>query len=183
LFEKDRLFPSEWREVLLLLAGVLYDQGEDKLNHLVNAVITRELPNAAEIKYLPQLARAVSLLGGMVNDLRVFAFQPENRQYTPMVQKVMAIFDKDHYQTVLLRIRIEAADTLGRVGDPRFSGDPESLWVKIPGGAFWMGIQKEHPGGQNYDEMAYGDENPVHQVKLSPFWMGKYPVTQGCSVL
>ncbi len=39
--------------------------------------------------------------------------------------------------------------------------------VYIPGGSFLMG-SKEGP---------YDDERPVHRVTLSPFWMGKYPVT------
>jgi formylglycine-generating enzyme required for sulfatase activity len=41
-------------------------------------------------------------------------------------------------------------------------------FVWVPGGSFKMG---SNSGG--------GDEKPVHQVKLSGFWLGKYEVTQG----
>jgi formylglycine-generating enzyme required for sulfatase activity len=41
--------------------------------------------------------------------------------------------------------------------------------VEIPGGSFIMGALRE--GG-------YVDERPLHQVFLSGFWLGKYPVTQ-----
>ncbi len=39
--------------------------------------------------------------------------------------------------------------------------------VLIPGGKFMMGDNTHHP-----------DEQPIRQVTLSPFYMGKYPVTQ-----
>ena len=39
-----------------------------------------------------------------------------------------------------------------------------------PGGTFWMGAQKEDPGGQNYDQAARYNEGPVHEVTLSPFF-------------
>jgi formylglycine-generating enzyme required for sulfatase activity len=39
--------------------------------------------------------------------------------------------------------------------------------VLIPGGTFMMGDDKHHQ-----------DEQPIHQVTLSPFYMGKYAITQ-----
>jgi eukaryotic-like serine/threonine-protein kinase len=39
--------------------------------------------------------------------------------------------------------------------------------VSIPGGTFMMGDDRHHP-----------DEQPIHQVTLPPFYMGKYPITQ-----
>jgi len=41
--------------------------------------------------------------------------------------------------------------------------------IAIPGGLFWMGSR----AGEGYD-----DERPQHMVRVPPFWMGKYPVTQ-----
>ncbi len=38
--------------------------------------------------------------------------------------------------------------------------------VRLPGGEFLMGSEE------------YDDEKPIHRVKLSPFHIGKYPVTQ-----
>jgi energy-coupling factor transporter ATP-binding protein EcfA2 len=43
--------------------------------------------------------------------------------------------------------------------------------VEVPGGEFWMGS----PEGE---EGAYPNERPQHKVKVSPFLMGKYLVTQ-----
>jgi formylglycine-generating enzyme required for sulfatase activity len=51
--------------------------------------------------------------------------------------------------------------------------------VLLPGGTFWMGAQRDDANRPNYDPQAESDEGPVHQVTLSPFFIGKYEVTQG----
>ena len=43
--------------------------------------------------------------------------------------------------------------------------------VEIPGGEFWMGSPEREDG-------SHPDELPQHKVKISPFLMGKYLVTQ-----
>lgn len=50
--------------------------------------------------------------------------------------------------------------------------------IFIPGGPFFMGSQNENPSAQNFDEDAYGDEQPVHEVTVGDFWMAEFPVTQ-----
>jgi formylglycine-generating enzyme required for sulfatase activity len=89
----------------------------------------------------------------------------------------MGIFDKATFRSIPVQIREEAADVLGRVGDPRFDRE-RGLWMPIPAGKFWMGAQKDNPKWRNYDEDAYGPESPVHEVELTKdFYIGKYPVT------
>jgi len=41
--------------------------------------------------------------------------------------------------------------------------------VFVEGGSFMMGN----------DDSEYDDEKPAHEVKLSDFYLGKYPVSQG----
>jgi formylglycine-generating enzyme required for sulfatase activity len=53
------------------------------------------------------------------------------------------------------------------------------VFVRLPGGRFWMGAQRDDPAGQNYDPHAEPDEGPVHEVTLSSFLISKYEVTQG----
>jgi formylglycine-generating enzyme required for sulfatase activity len=58
----------------------------------------------------------------------------------------------------------------------------KDLWVHIPAGRFWMGAQKSDPTSRNYDEDADpgnlgNNEWPVHEVELSEYWIGKYPIT------
>ena len=50
--------------------------------------------------------------------------------------------------------------------------------VLLPGGSFSMGAQGD-PTGPNYYEAAKGDEGPVHEVTLQPFFISKYEMTQG----
>ena len=44
--------------------------------------------------------------------------------------------------------------------------------VSIPGGRFLMGSPETETGRKN-------NESPQHQVTVAPFFMGKYPITQG----
>jgi formylglycine-generating enzyme required for sulfatase activity len=53
------------------------------------------------------------------------------------------------------------------------------VFVLLPGGTFLMGAQPSDPERPNYDPGAEGDEMPVHQVTLSPFFISKYEMTQG----
>jgi formylglycine-generating enzyme required for sulfatase activity len=175
LFDDDRVYRPEWREVMLLLAGVLHKQGKSRINYIIDEIIARG-PQEGNEKTLPELAKEVALLGGIVNDLSPYKFEPSNIRYKEIVQSVMGIFKKETFRTIPVEVRIEAADALGRVGDPRFDRE-EDLWVHIPAGSFWMGAQKSDPRGWNYDENAYDNESPVHEVELSAYKIGKYPVT------
>jgi formylglycine-generating enzyme required for sulfatase activity len=51
--------------------------------------------------------------------------------------------------------------------------------VFVRGGIFWMGAQKSNPNGQNYDSEAEPEEDTVHGVTLSDYYIGKTEVTQG----
>ena len=42
-----------------------------------------------------------------------------------------------------------------------------------------MGAQASDPDGQNYDPQTGGNEGPVHEVTLSPYFLSKYEMTQG----
>jgi formylglycine-generating enzyme required for sulfatase activity len=58
-------------------------------------------------------------------------------------------------------------------------GDMGFVLVLLPGGTFWMGAQQDDASKPNYDPQAHIGEGPVHQVTLSPFFVGKHEVTQG----
>jgi len=172
LFDKKYLYQAEWRELVLLLGGVLYQQGLEKINHLLDAMITRA-PEATP-KNLPKVAETVALLEGMVHDLSPFEFKPAHTGYPALVNSVMGIFDKALFRRIPVAVREAAADALGRVSDPRLVNDP---MLEIPGGTFLMGSQKKK--GENFDQEADTDEGPVHPVSLSRFFIAKYPITVG----
>jgi formylglycine-generating enzyme required for sulfatase activity len=180
LFQGNRLYHPEWREVILLLGGVLHKQGKGRINYLVDSIIEAG-PQESNHNTLLDLAKEVALLGGIVQDLSPYRFEPFNPHSKEITQSVMGIFDKATFRSIPVQVREEAADALGRVGDPRFDTEKD-LWVHIPAGRFWMGAQKSDPTSRNYDEDADprnlgNNEWPVHEVQLSEYWIGKYPVT------
>ena len=74
--------------------------------------------------------------------------------------------------------RAEAGNTLAHLGDPRpgvsvdpQTGLPDILWCEVPAGPFIMGSDKKR------DPQAYDDELPQHEVTLSAYSIGKYPIT------
>lgn len=171
LLAGDRLYRPEWREVLLLLAGILHvKQGRDKVDGLFRAVLEALKPKAS----LAQRARCAGLLGAMLQDLRPLAYQPADPRYQEVLGSVLGIFDPQKSRRVSLQERLEAAEALGQAGDPRLR---EDNWVTIPAGTFRMGAQKTDPWRPNYDPEADEDEVPVHEVTLGAFQIGRYSVT------
>ena len=75
-----------------------------------------------------------------------------------------------------------------QTGEPAVRGEDGTLeltersglvLVLIPGGTFWMGGQLADPAGQNYDPQAEEIDGPVHEVRLLPYFLSKYEMTQG----
>jgi len=77
LLKAGRIYRPEWREVALLLGGVLYKQGKDKVDGLVSAVLAK----LGERPSLSQQARCVGLLGAIARDLRPFDYKPTDPRY------------------------------------------------------------------------------------------------------
>ena len=171
LFEEDRLYRPEWREVLLLLAGTLHvKQGRAKVDGLVRAVLGR----MGERPSLARKAQCSGLLGAMLADLRALAYQPPDGRYQEVLNDVLGIFDARQAERIDILVRLEAAEALGQAGDPRLR---EANWVTIPARSFLMGAQKNYPDKPNYDPDAREHEGPVREVRLEAFQMGRYPVT------
>ena len=57
----------------------------------------------------------------------------------------------------------------GNIHRETIKGGPSFDMIWVEGGSFQMG---------GTDEEAYDEEKPVHQVKVSGFYLGRYPVTQ-----
>jgi formylglycine-generating enzyme required for sulfatase activity len=167
--KSGRLYHPEWRETMRLLGGLLRQQGPAKIEGFFQAILDR----LGKQPTLVQRARCVALLGGMMRDLKRMGWEPKSREYEGTVRTVMGIFGTGA-EAIDIRTRIEAADALGQVGDPRLE---EDNWVTIPPGSFFMGAQKRNKKRPNYDPEADDDEPPVHEVTLRGFRMGRYPVT------
>jgi formylglycine-generating enzyme required for sulfatase activity len=168
-----KVYLPEWREVMLLLAGILHQQGREKVDNLVRAMIAQ----AGDRATLADKARCAGLLGAMLRDLEPVGYGPLNDRYQELLHQVMGIFDRERSQTVPIETRVEAADALGQAGDPRLDPHRDDYWVTIDAGEFLMGAQSKSPNELNYDPDADEDEAPVHSVYLDSFRIARHPVT------
>jgi formylglycine-generating enzyme required for sulfatase activity len=81
---------------------------------------------------------------------------------------------------IVFRYRFESLG-LNAQGFPEYRHRQTGMiFVRLPGGTFWMGAQKEDPKGRNYDPDVPWPalEGPVHEAKLSSFLIAKYELTQ-----
>jgi formylglycine-generating enzyme required for sulfatase activity len=170
LFDEGKLYLPEWRETVLLLAGILCKQGQERIDGFLGAILDCLGSDAP----LPARASAVGLIGRILQDLRSWNYRIGDQRYQQNLDRMIEIFDAKRVHEIDFQTRLEAAEALGQAGDPRLEKDN---WVPIDGGTFRMGGQQSDPKGKNYDPEAYKDESPVHQVEVSPFRMGRYPVT------
>lgn len=178
LLGSPRLAQQEWREVVLLLAGVLNHLGPQRVDGMFKAVLGL-LGSKAKLDHKARLA---SLLGSVLYDLSPSDYRPPDDRYSDHLLKVMAVFDARRSRQIPIDQAVAAAEAIGQADDPRFLDlNSPALWVKIPAGTFWMGAQKKDPEERNYDPEARGEEDPwseapVHRVKLGAYHVGRYPV-------
>ncbi|MBM3726976.1 MAG: DUF4062 domain-containing protein [Acidobacteria bacterium] len=165
LLRDGNAFRPEWRETVLLLAGILLAHGVAHVNKLVKMLIDAR---GRKIE-LEHRAALVGLVGGIVRDLETLKYVPEDERWKPLAQSILGIFEKEQARGIPFADRLDAAEALGRAGDPRLQN---TVWIELPGGTFLMGAQKVDPKGAGYDP-----EEPVHRVTVSAFKLAKYPVT------
>ena len=197
LSRPGKLYQPEWREAILLAAGILHHHGVARVDAMFSAVlkqlyrrrwrIQRILSSVCRMLtlgrfghdyWLADQAQCFGLLGAAVRDLTPVKYQPGDPRYQEVADSVMGIFDAERSRSVDIKVAIEAAEALGQAVDPRFAHSMlDANWVTIPEGDFLMGAQDSHPSKPNYDPNAYGDESPVHKVRLEAYRIGKYPVT------
>jgi len=99
----------------------------------------------------------------MLWDLTPLNYQPSDSRYAELLTSVLGIFDVERASSMDFDARFQAAEALGRVGDPRFS---TPNWISIAGGEFVMGDSRFRP-----------EDQPEHRVLLNPYEIGRYPVT------
>lgn len=171
LLDDDRWLKQEWREVVLLLPGVLIRNGMKRVDAIFDAILNQ---TEKDLCPLTVRARALGLIGSAMRDLRAWNYRlPNDARYATLLYHTRSIFNVVGTRFVDLRVRVEAAEALGQAGDPRLR---EENWVTIPAGTFLMGAQKTRKGKSGYDEEAESIE-PLHEVSVGQFQMGRYPVT------
>lgn len=143
LFASGRAWQAEWREVVLLLAGVLHQTRAEQADALITAALddayrgrgwARVLRWLGVPPPLKERARCAMLLDAVERDLRSLGYRAADARCEALVRSVLDIFDADKSRTVPLRDRVAAAEALGKAGDPRLGvpGDRD-YWVRIEG--------------------------------------------------
>ncbi len=170
LFKKNRLYRPEWRETMVLLAGLLHRK--DQVDGFFKAVL-----DAMEKKLwtpLTERAQGVDLIARALEALKRHGYVLRDQRYHKQVRRLLEIFEVESARKNRLGPRLKSAEALGLAGDPRLSMEN---WIEVPPGSFWMGAQREHIRSRNYDPEAPRHEGPVKQVTVDGFELGRYPVT------
>jgi formylglycine-generating enzyme required for sulfatase activity len=167
---RDHLYDDRWGEVILLLASALHRGGGPRASkRLIEKVLATGGDPVSQ-------ARAVGLVGRLLRDLRPYGGEPAaGTGYEKALSETLALFTRGG-TAAPEGVRVEVGEALGAAGDPRLL-DPLVHRVALPGGRFRMGAQKTDREAAGYDAEAWDDEAPVRQVSLSPFQIGRYPVT------
>jgi hypothetical protein len=126
LFHEDKIYSPEWREMVSLLAGVLWaqGQGQPRVDGLVSAIVERSGTELAD------RARSAGLLGAIVKDLKGRGYQPADSGYRGLMDAVVDVFDWEKSKNIEFAVRLDAAEALGQAGDPRLQ---QENWVRIEG--------------------------------------------------
>ncbi|MCH7884306.1 MAG: tetratricopeptide repeat protein, partial [Planctomycetes bacterium] len=106
LLATDKLYAQEWREVVLLMAGVLHRQGIERVDGMFETMLEKVGPKAP----LKAKARCAGLLNAILGDLGPVGYKPDNERYAAIVRDAMAVFDAKRSKGIPIKVAIEAAE-------------------------------------------------------------------------
>jgi hypothetical protein len=138
LVQESKLYLPDWKETVLLLAGVLCKQDPER----VDAFLKEMLDHLGAKATLEERARCVGLVGRILQDLKSWNYRIADVRYRENQDHMLAIFDPETARQIEFQTRLEAAEAFGQAGDPRLGRDN---WVRVEGGPFWMGAQSKDP--------------------------------------
>ncbi len=175
-----------WREVCLLGIGKARQGKEGPAIAALGVLLPDSYEEAQPVQ--GNHWRMALLVGRALDELRLEERGVERSHYAAIHKRVVHWLEKlVEVHDLPFRLRVDAGELLGRLGDPRpgvceFISSPpqgEGLrakeiprldWVPIPAGPFRMGSPDEMEG-------AYPDERPQHTLALPDFYLSRYLVT------
>jgi formylglycine-generating enzyme required for sulfatase activity/predicted Ser/Thr protein kinase len=151
--------------------------------YAVGMILYEMLTGEIAVGWFDMPGELVSGLPGCIDRVvkKVLSKKPEKRHDSAgQLKSELAdcLAHKNRQQTEEQEAAKRAGQQKVRAAEPA-EPEPGELWtepvtgmdfVYVPGGSFMMGSDSPE---------AYEDEQPVHEVRLDGFWIGKYPVTQG----
>lgn len=130
----------------------------------------------------------------LIEEIQKHKLSVSEQDYIQQLNQFLAAINRSELQVTLseapaiesfasqkFAFEVVTLDRKGRITERRFFestyfvenlGDSALEMVFVPGGQFLMGAPENEEGSSD-------NERPQHQVSVSPFFMGKYPVTQG----
>lgn len=173
-----------WRESILLAMGILvfeYNQTDRVLAAMAELCPYKEPDSENEWKQVWLAGDIVQIVqpNRMINS-------QSGRELLQRIQK--RLVELIQTNKLEMRERVEAGNSLGRIGDPRFRKDfyylPEEPllgFIEILEGEFVMGTSKEDLERQakriGFVSKYREDEIPAHPVYINKYFIGRYPVT------
>lgn len=167
LFLIEHVGNDLWEEPLRLAAGYLANTNEGMANKFVLQIAGAGTNEESK-------ARALYVAGLALADFPQIRRLPDTvKTILPQMEKLLTA----NPPRVGTRLRFNLGLALGSLGDPRLNPlEPEC--VPVPAGTFRMGTNAEEEEQMKAQEVSvYDDEKPAHEVYVSDFSIGKFPVT------
>ena len=166
-FLREHIRNDLWDEVLRLAVGYLAIKGEDKANRFVLQIANSDTDDVSS-------ARSLYVAGLALADV------PRDRRL-PDTINFLVLRMKDSLTAnpprAAVRARFNLGLALGSLGDSRIT-PLEPNCVLVPAGIFRMGTsQDEESFLKGQDVRVWANEKPSHNVDVSDYSVGKYPVT------
>ena len=165
---------DRWREVVMFLGEHLcFASGDYERMDAILAALAPDAPPQT-----PSDWKASWMAGDLLSLYRRRFSKPAPTD-ARIVQTLVRLIETNQLPA---RERVEAANTLARLDDPRpgvgvRDGVPDLVWCEIPAGDFTMGSVKGKALGQDPD--AFEDETPqITYTKITrPYYLARYPIT------
>ncbi len=163
-----------WREVVLMAVGRLVYLSGDSDRALVLAIELCPFKTEDDEATWRKVWMAGEILAEIGTN-RLYDSNLGTELSNRVTGKLVTLLEKGRLEP---KERVSAGNILGCLGDPRFNPDmfylpdgKELGFVKTPRGKFIMGSDMDK------DQDAIDSEFPQFEVKLSEYWIAKYPVT------
>jgi len=176
---------DRWREPLLLMMGCLRREnkhGEVKywLDLLLDTVAGTIEKTQAQQQHDAVLAAACYTELGGRHYLRNYQHARKVDELEAQLRAALAQVLTQADPTSLLPLRIEAATTLGRLGDPRYPVDLEQWQAELGRLPQTFGSAPDYfchlPGG-DHRIGGWDEDEPSATLALRPFWLARFPIT------
>lgn len=133
---QPHLADPQWRETVALFPWCLFDaNGDSAVDDLLRRVLE---DRTIEGESLVEDARIAGVMGRLLEPQSVYDYRPPpalQQKYRAILDRTLALFNRDGARQVPIKQRIEAAEALGRGGDPRLIDPP---LIEVPGTGGWQ---------------------------------------------